>query len=277
MIDPNSAFTGSIPENYDQYLGPVLFEGYARDMARRVPATPGTRLLEVACGTGIVTGHLRARLTGPGRFVATDLNPPMLDFARSKLGSGSGVEWEPADACTLPFPDASFDVLVCQFGLMFVPDKPAALKEARRVIAPGGRFLLSVWDSLERNRFAKLAHETIAGFFAVDPPTFYQVPFSLHRTEMLQDMLVAAGFADVRVDPVSLRGESGEARDLARGLVEGNPVGGAIRERPGLDAAVVIEAVARALAREFGDRPIRIPLHAFVLTASAGRVGGRES
>jgi ubiquinone/menaquinone biosynthesis C-methylase UbiE len=270
VTTPNAAFTGSIPENYDRYLGPVLFEGYARDMARRVPATPGTRLLEVACGTGIVTGHLRARLPGPGRFVATDLNPPMLDVARRKIGPEKGIEWAQADACNLPYPAASFDVLVCQFGLMFVPDKPAALKEARRVIAPGGELLLSVWDSLERNAFAKLAHETINGFFAADPPTFYQVPFSLHRTEDLSAMVTAAGFTEVRIDPVSLRGECAAARDLARGLVEGNPVGEAIRERGGIDAAEVVEAVARVLAREFGDRPIRIPLHAFVLTASAG-------
>jgi len=270
MTDPNAVFAGSIPENYDRYLGPVLFEPYARDLARRVPAKEGMRLLEVACGTGIVTRHLRERLPEGGRFVATDLNEPMLDVARRKLEEMGGIEWQPADACALPFPDASFDVLVCQFGMMFVPDKEAALKEARRVLAPGGTFLLSVWDSLERNSFAKRAHETIAGFFPDNPPTFYQVPFSLHRTDILAEMLAQAGFADVRVEAVSLAGESPSWRDLARGLVEGNPVGNAIRERGTIDADEVVEAVARLLAREFGDRPVRIPLHAFVLTARAG-------
>jgi ubiquinone/menaquinone biosynthesis C-methylase UbiE len=272
VTDPNAVFAGSIPENYDRYLGPVLFEAYARNLARRVPAQDGTRVLEVACGTGIVTRHLRARLPQGSRLVATDLNPPMLDFARRKLDGVRGIEWQPADACVLPFPDGSFDVLVCQFGLMFVPDKPAALREARRVLAPGGTFLLSVWDSLERNTFAKQAHETIAGFFSSDPPTFYQVPFSLHRTDDLKKMLAAAGFADVRVDAVTLQGESPSALDLARGLVEGNPVGNAIREHGGIDAAEVIETVARVLAGEFGDRPVRIPLHAFVLSARAGAV-----
>jgi ubiquinone/menaquinone biosynthesis C-methylase UbiE len=267
MTDPNAVFAGSIPENYDRYLGPVLFEHYARDLARRVPAKEGTRLLEVACGTGIVTRHLRERLPAGGRFVASDLNPPMVDFARRKLDGVGGIEWHPADACVLPFPDASFDVLVCQFGLMFVPDKGAALREARRVLAPGGIFLFNVWDSLDRNDFAKMAHETIAGFFADNPPTFYQVPFSLHRTDALEEMLAVAGFADVRVEALSIRGESPSSRDLARGLVEGNPVGNAIRERGDLDVAEVVEAVARVLAREFGDRPVRIPLHAFVLTA----------
>ena len=270
MTDPNARFEGSIPENYDRYLGPVLFEPYARDLARRVQATEKTRLLEVACGTGIVTRHLRERLPAGARFVATDLNPPMLDLARRKLEGVRGIEWQPADACALPFPDGSFDVLVCQFGLMFVPDKAAALREARRVLAPGGTFLFSVWDSLERNVFAKQGHETIAGFFPDNPPTFYQVPFSLHRTDILAEMLAQAGFADVRVDAVSLHGESPSWRDLARGLVEGNPVGNAIRERGAIDADEVIETVARVLAGEFGDQPVRIPLHAFVLTAGAG-------
>ena len=269
MTDTNARFVGSIPENYDRHLGPVLFEPYARDLARRVPVTEGTRLLEVACGTGIVTRHLRERLPASARFVATDLNPPMIEYARRKLEGVKGIDWQPADACALPFPDASFDVVACQFGLMFVPDKPAALREARRVLAPGGTFLFSTWDSLEKNMFAKRAHETIAGFFPDNPPTFYQVPFSLHRPDVLTGMLAETGFKDVQVDAVSFQGKSPSSRDLARGLVEGNPVGNTIRERGDIDEAAVIEAVARVVAAEFGDRPVRIPLHAFVLTARA--------
>ena len=267
--EAHARFVGAIPENYDRYLGPVLFEGYARDLARRVPVREGMRLLEVACGTGILTRHLRARLPSSARFVATDLNPPMLDHARLKLKDVAGIEWQPADACVLPFEDASFDVLVCQFGLMFVPDKPAALREARRALVRGGTLLLSVWDSLEENTFAQRAHRTIASFFPDNPPTFYETPFSLHRTDELARMIEDAGFGDVRVEALALRGESPAALDLARGLVEGNPIGSGIREQ-GLDAERVIEAVAGVLAREFGDRPIRIPLHAFVLTARAG-------
>ncbi|MBI1951348.1 MAG: methyltransferase domain-containing protein [Acidobacteria bacterium] len=270
MTDSNAVFAGSIPENYDRHLGPVLFEPYARDLARRVPAAEGARVLEVACGTGIVTRHLRERLPAASRLVASDLNPPMIDYARRKLQETRGIEWHPADACVLPFPDESFDALVCQFGLMFVPDKPAALREAQRVLSDGGAILLNVWDSLDRNAFAKAAHETIASFFPDDPPTFYQVPFSLHRTDTLEDLLAGAGFSDIRIDPVSLQGESPSARDLATGLVEGNPVGNTIRERGTASVADVVKAVAEALAREFGDRPVRIPLHAFDVTARAG-------
>jgi len=270
MTDPNAVFAGSIPENYDRHLGPVLFEPYAQDLAMLLKVGDGARVLEVACGTGILTRHLRNRLPAGADLVATDLNQPMIDFARRKLVGMKGIKWQAADACSLPFPKASFDALVCQFGLMFVPDKEVALREARRVLAPGGTCLFSVWDSLERNTFAKVAHETIAGFFPVDPPTFYQVPFSLHRQDALKEMLAGAGFGEIRIEPVSLRGESPDARDLARGLVEGNPTGNTIRERGRVKADDVIQAVAVALAREFGDRPVRIPLHALVATGRAG-------
>ncbi|HEV8703273.1 MAG TPA: methyltransferase domain-containing protein [Candidatus Polarisedimenticolia bacterium] len=270
MTDPNAHFTGSIPENYDRHLGPVLFEPYARDLARRLPAAEGTRVLEIACGTGIVTRQLRERLPAGARLVATDLNQPMIDHARRRLEGVRGIDWQQADACALPFPDKSFDVVVCQFGLMFVPDKPLALKEARRVLADGGTLLLSVWDSLEKNTFAKIAHEKIASFFPSDPPTFYQVPFSLHDMDALQEMASGAGFTEVRIDPVAFQGESPTARELATGLVEGNPVGSAIRERNIVPVADVISAVALTVAKQFGDRPVRIPLHAFVMTARAG-------
>jgi len=270
MTDPNAVFAGSIPENYDRHLGPVLFEPYARDLARRVPAGEGARVLEVACGTGIVTRHLRERLPAGSCFVATDLNQPMIDYARRKLEGARGIEWQQADACALTFPDRSFDALVCQFGLMFVPDKPAAIREARRVLRDGGTLLLNVWDSLDRNTFAKSAHETIASFFPDDPPTFYQIPFSLHRTDQLSTLLAGAGFTDIRIDPVAFQGESPSARDLATGLVEGNPVGNTIRERGTVAVADVVEAVAGVVARTFGDRPVRIPLHAFVVTARTG-------
>lgn len=274
MTDPNARFVGSIPENYDRYLGPVLFEPCARDLARRVPAKPGARVLEIACGTGIVTRYLRERLPRDARLVATDLNPPMIEIARRKLEGVKGIDWQPADACALPFAAGSFDVVVCEFGLMFVPDKPLALREARRVLSPGGTFLFNVWDSLDRNTFAKLAHEKVNSFFESDPPTFYQVPFSLYDAEALRQPLADAGFDKVTIEAVAFTGESPGARDLARGLIEGNPVGNTIRERPGMNVDAVIDAVAALLAREFGDRPTRIPLHEIVVTARAGATRG---
>lgn len=270
MTDKNAVFAGSIPENYDRHLGPVLFEPYARDLAGRVPTAEKARVLELACGTGIATRHLRERLPAGSRLVATDLNQPMIDLARRKLEGVRGIEWQQADACALPFPDKSFDTVVCQFGLMFVPDKPLALRETRRVLADGGTLLLSTWDSLEKNAFAKMAHEKIASFFPSDPPTFYQVPFSLYDPGALKEMAAVAGFTDVRIEPVAFQGESPSARDLATGLVEGNPVANTVRERKVAQVSEMIEAVASVVAQKFGDRPVRIPLHAFVMTARAG-------
>ena len=270
MTDPNAVFAGSIPENYDRYLGPVLFEPYARDLARRLVVKDGARVLEIACGTGIVTRHLLDRLPPSARLVATDLNEPMLDHARQRLPAAKRIEWRQADACALPFASSSFDALVCQFGLMFVPDKAAAFRETCRVLAPGGDFLFSVWDSLERNRFARIAHDTLTRFFPVDPPTFYQVPFSLHQRDVLQALLSENGFTAARIEEVALEGQSPTAHELATGLIEGNPVGAGIRERGGVTAGTVIETVAAALAREFGDRPARVPLRALVVSARAG-------
>lgn len=270
MTDKNAVFAGSIPEHYDKHLGPVLFEPYAQDLARMLDVMDKGRVLEIACGTGIATRHLRNRLPDGATLVATDLNQPMIDYAKRKLAGVRGIEWQTADAGALPFPDKSFDAVVCQFGLMFVPDKQAAVRETRRVLARGGTYLLNTWDSLERNTFAKIAHETIASFFAKDPPMFYQVPFCMHDQDALRDLLAGGGFGDIRIEPVSLRGESPTARDLGQGLVEGNPVANSIREKGGVAPEQVIEAVASAVAREFGDRPVRIPLHALVATARAG-------
>ena len=270
MTDPNAVFAGSIPENYDRHLGQVLFEPYARDLAERLEVKDGAHVLEIACGTGIVTRHLRNRLPAGARLVATDLNSPMIDFARQKLVGMRGIDWQPADACALPFPSASFDAVVCQFGLMFVPDKRAAFHEARRVLVRGGAFLFSVWDSLERNAFARIAHETIGSLFPVEPPTFYQVPFSLHRRDELLAFLSESGFTGPRIEEVALEGLSPSAGELAIGLVEGNPTAATIRERGGIPVGKVIEAVAAAVAREFGDRPTRLPLQALVVSARAG-------
>jgi len=153
---------------------------------------------------------------------------------------------------------------------MFVPDKATAFREARRVLVPDGDFLFSVWDSLERNRFARIAHDTVTRFFPVDPPTFYQVPFSMHQRDVLRALLSGNGFEAARIEEVALESQSPSAHDLATGLIEGNPVGAAIRERGGVTPGTVIEAVAAAVSREFGDRPARVPLRALVVSARAG-------
>ena len=183
MSDRATNFTGSIPQFYDHGLGPVFFTDFADDIARRAAASAPMRVLEIAAGTGIVTRRLRDLLPREAYLIATDLNPPMLEVARQKFRPGEAVEFQPADATALPFPDASFDAVVCQFGVMFFPDKDKGHREARRVLVSGGRYLFSVWDSHRHNPIGWLITDILARFFPQDPPQFYQVPFSYHRIE----------------------------------------------------------------------------------------------
>ena len=261
MADRDAAFIGAIPENYDRYLGPLFFHDYAAVMAARLEVTPGMLVLETACGTGIVTERLAARLAGQGSLVATDLNAPMLAYAAAKRSAGN-ISWEEADATGLPFEDRAFDAVVCQFGLMFFPDKAAGVREAFRVLRPGGQFALSVWDALEDNPVPRLTHETVTGFFPNDPPQFYRVPFSLHDMTVVRGLLTSAGFDDVRGERVEGVGLSASAADAAKGLIEGNPIYQAIMERRPTALADIEAAVAEKIVAALGDRPLRCPLRA---------------
>lgn len=226
-------------------------------------------MLEVAAGTGILTEQLARRLPPETSIVATDLNPPMLAVAQRRLrdvASVSRIQWREADATTLPFPDGFFDAVVCQFGVMFFPDKPRAAGETHRVLAPGGRWLFNVWGSLKENAIPRIAHETISNYFRDDPPQFYQVPFSMYDGEATRELVVDAGFSDVTVIPVRFTAEAPSARHAAVGLVRGNPVLAAIEERDTVGADEIIEAVAAALARELGDNPMRAPMSAHIVS-----------
>ena len=171
-----TAFTGKIPEHYERYLGPLLFEPFADDLVRRLSVHDDMRILEVACGTGIVTRRLVEKLAGRGSIVATDLNEAMYAHARTRLPRRGDATWRHADGTSLPFETKSFDVVICQFGLMFFSDKAAGAREAFRVLKPGGLYLFNVWDTLEQNPVPRLTHETVASFFPSDPPKFYAVP-----------------------------------------------------------------------------------------------------
>jgi len=261
-----AAFVGSIPENYDRYLGPCVFEPYALDIAERVNVREGGVVLEIACGTGIVTRHLRNKLPGSVSLVATDLNEAMLSYASRKFGPGEAIEWKQADAASLPFEDGSFDLVVCQFGLMFIPDKLTALREVIRVLTPNGSFIFSVWDSIDKNDLASVGNRAIAKFFERDPPTFYQVPFGMHDQNLVRDLVLDAGFNDVKMYEVAKNGESPSSTDAAKGLIEGNPIIVEINQRAISDLQTVEAAVAKAIASECGDNPVRGKLRAFVWT-----------
>jgi ubiquinone/menaquinone biosynthesis C-methylase UbiE len=270
MAEITISFSGSIPQLYDRYLGPVLFEPYAADLVRRVAAHAPGPVLEMACGTGIVTQQLRAHLAPEVELVATDLSQPMLDYARSKLAALKNVDWRQADIAALPFPDASFAAVVCQFGLMFVPDKQAAFREARRVLGKGGLFAFNVWDGIVANPFAHIAHETLAKMFPANPPQFH-TPFTFNEHEVLRQLLTTHGFSTIQLETVTLEARSESAKALATGFIQGSPLSAAIQER-GASFESVVAAVAEALEQHGGAAPFRSTLQAVVVTARADAV-----
>ena len=204
MLDQAARFTDSIPDHYDRGLGPYLFVDYAADLVRRVATCKPERVLETAAGTGIVTRLLRDALPPSARFVASDLNLPMLKIARHKFVDTEQVEFQQADAAALPFADATFDAVVCQFGLMFFPDKAKAYSEAFRVLAPNGHYHFNVWDSFEFNPFARVAHEAVGRFFENDAPAFFTIPFGSHRIDAIKTGLIRVGFADISMELVRI-------------------------------------------------------------------------
>lgn len=266
MIDGASRFEGSVPVFYDRFLGEFCFEPYAADLARRLAVGAGGRVLEIACGTGILTRQLRASLPGGAQLVASDLNEAMLDFARAKL-AGADVHWRKANAQELPFKDGVFDAVVCQFGLMFLPDKPAAFRQARRVLRAGGTFLASTWCSIDENPSARIAAETLARLFPSDPPRFMEVPHGFHDVAAIEGMAREAGFREVVVERVDLEGRAPSARHVATGFTRGTPLAGMLAER-GADADAVAAAIATALRDGEGAVPYAAPLAALVITAT---------
>lgn len=266
MFAQAARFTGTMPTHYDSALGPQLFLDYAADLTQRVIAGKAARVLEIAAGTGIVTRMLRSALPPSAVLVASDLNPSMLAVARKKFGTGERVAFQTADAAALPFPEDEFDVLVCQFGVMFFPDKDKAYREAFRVLAPGGRYHFNVWDSFAFNPFARIVHETVAEFCREDPPGFFTVPFGYYRIDDIKASLIRAGFDDISAHVFRIEKTVSQARQFANGLILGNPIieeiGKCAEELP-----VILDAVTAALQREFGRDPGCMPLQAIVLSA----------
>jgi SAM-dependent methyltransferase len=267
MTNVDQSFAGSIPALYDRHLGPMLFEPYALDMAERVARLAPKRVLEIAAGTGILTRALSQKRPAVP-IVATDLNQPMLDYAAARLMS-ERITWRQADAQALPFEDGSFDVLVCQFGVMFFPDKAKAFSEARRVLAPGGRLLFSVWDRIEENEAADLVSRAVAALFPNDPPGFLpRTPYGYHDLTAIGAVLRRSGFSAVRGETVPMRGRAASARDPAIGFCQGSPLRSEIeaRDKSRLDEAT--DAAAAAVAKRLGPGPIDGKLQAHVIEAA---------
>lgn len=266
MSDAARAFTGSVAELYDRCLGPTIFEAFARELAGRFAGFRG-RLLETAAGTGRVTRALAAAADPAAEIVATDLNAPMLQRAAA-LGTPPNVQWREADAQALPFEDAAFDAMACQFGVMFYPDKAAGYREARRVLKPGGRYVFSVWDRLDANPLSQVAHDALAALYPDDPPSFLARGPSGHADEAaIHQGLAAAGFAEVTVERVTLPTPAASAAGAALGLCGGTPLRAEIEPRGEGELDRAVAAVTEALTAAFGPAPFAPQGRAIVTTA----------
>ncbi|RPI19751.1 MAG: methyltransferase domain-containing protein [Ignavibacteriae bacterium] len=264
MDSQYTSFTGSVPENYDKYLGPFLFDYFAGILTERLSQIKPSKILDIACGTGIVTKKIEEALP-KSHIIGLDLNPDMIEFGKKKL-KNSSIEWKVSNAINLPFDNDTFDAVVCQFGVMFFPDKAAAFIEARRVLKPNGTFIFNTWDSLEINELFLTSDRVIGRIFTDNPPDFYKVPFSFYDTKEIEKLLNEAGFRDIKLEYVKTKAENESVKALAIGLVEGNPIYGQITERDASKVPVVKSEIEKEVSSKFGDNPVKADLSAIMCT-----------
>lgn len=268
MTKTDSEFKGSIPELYDQYMVPMLFEPYAVDLAARAAQRGATRILELAAGTGVVSRRLAATFGAEVEIVATDLNQAMLDRAAAN-GTCRPVHWQISDAMCLPFGDAEFDLVVCQFGVMFFPDKAEAFAEARRVLRPGGFLLFNVWDRIEDNEFTHVVAQALATLWPDDPPRFMErTPHGYYDVAAIRRDLRKSGFAtQPHIDAVSKRSIAALPLHPAIAFCQGTPLRAEIEARGDVTLAEATLAAEDALRTRFGGGPIEGQIRAHVAVA----------
>jgi ubiquinone/menaquinone biosynthesis C-methylase UbiE len=270
MQEADKAFTGSIPENYDRYMVPLIFEPYAADLARRAAALAPTAVLEIAAGTGVVTRALAPKLASGTRYTVTDLNQPMLDYAASRQGPDDRIAWRQADAMALPFENGVFDLVFCQFGAMFFPDRPAAYREAKRVLKPGGHFLFNVWDRIEENEFADAVTNALAEMFPSDPPRFMaRTPHGYHDTALIRRDLQTAGFSDIEIETRAEQSRASSPDIPAVAYCKGTVLRTEIDARDPAKLEAAIARATAAIAARHGSGAVSGKIQAHVITAAA--------
>jgi len=265
--DTDKVFTGSIPKLYEKYLVPLIFEPYAADLVSRLTSQPLARVLEIAAGTGVVTRRLASVLPESVSIVATDLNQAMLNLA-SEVGTKRPVEWRQADAMRLPFDDSAFDAVVCQFGVMFFPEKSKAFSEARRVLRSGGVFMFNVWDRIEENEFAHTVTKALESLFPKDPPRFMaRTPHGYYDLANIKRDLKHGGFlASPHTSTVAARSNAISPQIPAIAYCQGTPLRNEIEARDRSRLGEATDIAAEAIAERFGSGPVDGKIQAHVVT-----------
>ncbi|WP_416046977.1 class I SAM-dependent methyltransferase [Cupriavidus basilensis] len=269
MTERDKVFSGSIPKFYDALMVPLIFESYAADLAELVAAASPSSVLETAAGSGVVTRALAPKLCAGARYVVTDLNQPMLDYAATRQGADRRIEWRQADALDLPFEDASFDVVCCQFGAMFFPNRVVGYAEARRMLRPGGCFFFNVWDCIEENVFADDVTNAVATVFPHDPPRFLaRTPHGYHDVALIREELNRAGFADIEIETREKVSCATSARDVASAYCLGTPLRNEIEARDAGLLQLATDRATEAITNRHGDGPVAGKIRAHVIVAA---------
>ena len=270
MLETDKLFAGSIPENYDRYMVPLIFEAYAADLARRAAPLSPRAVLEIAAGTGVVTRALAPQLSPGASYVVTDLNQPMLDYAASRQPPDGRIAWRQADAMALPFEDATFDLVCCQFGAMFFPDRISAYREARRVLKTGGHLLFSVWDRIEENVFADDVTKALARMFPNDPPRFLaRTPHGYHDTARIRSDLEQAGFSGVEIETKAEQSRASSPYIPAVAYCQGTVLRSEIEARDPGKLQAATDYAASAIADRHGSGEVSAKIQAHVVMAKA--------
>ena len=269
MAESDKVFAGAIPKFYDTLMVPLIFEAFATDMAELASAASPGSVLETAAGSGVVTRALAPKLSAEARYIVTDLNQPMLDYAASAQGFDSRIEWRQADALALPFDDASFDVVCCQFGAMFFPNRVAGYAEARRVLKASGRFVFNVWDRIEENAFADDVTNAVATVFPHDPPRFLaRTPHGYHDVALIREELKRAGFTDIAINTHEKLSRAPSARDAATAYCQGTPLRNEIEARDASLLQLATDRATEAITSRHGAGPVVGKIQAHVIVAA---------
>jgi SAM-dependent methyltransferase len=255
-------WAGSMPQAYDRWLAAPVFRPFAADLARRAARIGPRHILELAAGTGVLTRELIAACPA-AQVTATDLNAAMVEYGARRM---PGAAWQQADALDLPMRDRQFDLVTCQFGVMFFPDKPAAFREVRRVLTPGGRLLFSAWYGVETHGFAAALVAGLQRAFPDDPPAFVAtVPHGYSNPDQAVADVAAGGLECVSAESVTLAGRADSAAGVATGFCTGTPLRMAIESRGDLAAATAV--VSQEMTARLGDGPVTAAMTAYVVEA----------
>ena len=268
-MESDKVFAGSIPENYDRYMVPLIFQRFGTDLAQRAASLSPGAVLEIAAGTGVVTRALAPKLSAGASYVVTDLNQTMLDYAASRQAPDSRIEWRQADALALPFEDAAFDLVCCQFGAMFYPDRSTGYREAKRVLKRGGHFLFNVWDRIEENVFADDVTNALAKLFPDDPPRFLaRTPHGYHDKALIRSELEEAGFSRVAIDTKAEQSSASSPRLVAVAYCQGTPLRNEIEARDAGKLEAATDYAASAIAGRHGGGAVAAKIQAHVVLAT---------